>query len=239
MKDTRKSLYESYYSDFKEGEKRERLGPLHLKLWYDEKYLPLLKQIPREAPVLEIGCGAGLMLNYLRRSGFTNIRGIDISAEQVAQAVAKGFDAKEADALQYLSEHKLEYDAIVAMDVIEHFRKDELLELLNAVRLSLRPSGVFIIQTPNGEGLLPNYVIYGDFTHYTIVSPLSLKHILTVAGFSDIRMKELGPGALVHFPLFVAWQLVRLGAMLVKFVEIGRIQKYWTESFICWCRKPA
>jgi len=52
-------------------------------------------------------------------------------------------------------------------------------------------------------------------------------------------MKELGPAALVHFPLFIGWQIVRLVAILVKFLEIGRIQKYWTESFICWCRKPA
>jgi 2-polyprenyl-3-methyl-5-hydroxy-6-metoxy-1,4-benzoquinol methylase len=239
MKDIRKPLYERYYADFKKGEKREKFGALHLRLWYNEKYLPLLKNIPRNAPVLELGCGSGLMLDYLLHAGFTNLTGIDISGDQVAAAVRNGFTAIEADALRFLPEHKTAYDVIIAMDVIEHFKKEELLELLEAIRQSLRPGGLFIIQTPNGEGLMPNYVIYGDLTHFTILSPLSLRQVLTFAGFVDVNMKELGPGALVHFPLFVVWQLVRLAAILIKFVEIGRIQKYWTESFICWCRRPA
>jgi predicted TPR repeat methyltransferase len=178
------------------------------------------------------------MLNYLKQAGFTNLAGIDISADQAAEAVARGFNAVEADALQFLPQHKAEYDVIVAMDVIEHFRKEELLELLGATRDALKPGGLFLLQTPNGEGLMPGYVIYGDLTHFTILSPLSLRHVLTVAGFDDIHMKELGPGAFVHFPLFVGWQVVRAVAVVVKFLEIGRIQRYWTESFICWCRKP-
>ena len=238
MKDIRKPIYESYYSDFKKGERREKFGSLHLRLWYNEKYLPLLKNCPKDAAILEVGCGFGLMLNYLKEAGFTNLSGIDISADQVAEAQTRGFNAVEADALAYLREHQSSYDVIVAMDIIEHFHKDELFELIELIHGALKPGGLFIIQTPNGEGLLPNYVIYGDLTHFTILSPLSMRHLLTVKGFTEIKMKELGPGALVHFPLFVAWQFVRLAAMFVKFVEIGRIQRYWTESFICSCKKP-
>ncbi len=94
------------------------------------------------------------------------------------------------------------------------------------------------MQTPNGEGLLPNYVIYGDLTHLTILSPHSLDHILGVAGFTEIKMEELELGVWVIFPVFIVWQFIRLAAMLIKFIEIGRIQKYWTETFVCWCRKP-
>jgi hypothetical protein len=43
MKDIRGPLYEQYYSAFKKGEPRERFGFLHLRLWYNEKYLPLFK----------------------------------------------------------------------------------------------------------------------------------------------------------------------------------------------------
>ena len=124
------------------------------------------------------------------------------------------------------------------MDIIEHFKKEELFDLLTLIYQALRPGGLFIIQTPNGDGLLPNYVIYGDLTHFTILSPLSLKHILTFTGFTEIKVKELGPAFFIHFPLFIAWQLIRLFAMFIKFVEIGRIQKYWTESIICSCQKP-
>ena len=124
-----------------------------------------------------------------------------------------------------------------AIDLIEHFTKEELFELLRLIHHALKPGGLFVLQTPNGEGLMPGYVIYGDLTHFTILSPLSLKHILTVTGFDGIKIKELGPGLFIHFPLFIVWQIIRLFAMFIKFMEIGRIQRYWTESIIASARR--
>lgn len=238
MKDIRDTLYENYYSSFKRGEAREKFGFLHLKLWYNEKYLPLFKGYDRNAKLLDLGCGQGFMLKYLKSAGFTNLTGIDISEEQVTRAKENGFNAIQADAFSFLQENENQFDIIVAIDIIEHFKKEELFELLKLIHKSLTPGGLFIMQTPNGEGLMPGYVVYGDLTHFTILSPLSLKHILTVSGFENIRVKELGPAFFVHFPLFVGWQIVRALAMLVKFLEIGRIQKHWTESIICSCQTP-
>ena len=238
MKDIRKPLYEQYYSAFKKGEARERFGFLHLKLWYNEKYLPLFKGRKRDASILDLGCGQGFMLKYLQSVGFTNLTGVDISEEQVRIAQERGFNAIHSDVFAFLKEHENQYEIIVAIDIIEHFKKEELFELLTLIRKTLKPGGLFIMQTPNGDGLMPNYVIYGDLTHFTILSPLSLKNILTVTKFENIKIKELGPGIFVHLPLFLAWQVIRLFAIIIKFVEIGRIQKCWTESMICSCQKP-
>ena len=238
MKDIREPLYEKYYSAFKKGEPRERLGFLHLKLWYNEKYLPLFKGYARNAPLLDLGCGQGFMLRYLKSAGFTNLTGIDISEEQVERAKASGFNAIHADAFSFLRENENQFEIIVAIDMLEHFKKEELYELLILIYRALKPGGIFVLQTPNGEGLMPGYVIYGDLTHFTILSPLSLKHILTVTGFENVFIKELGPAFFVHFPLFIGWQVVRLFAIIIKFLEIGRFQKHWTESIVCSCRKP-
>jgi 2-polyprenyl-3-methyl-5-hydroxy-6-metoxy-1,4-benzoquinol methylase len=238
MKDIRDPLYEKYYSAFKKGEPRERFGFLHLKLWYNEKYLPLFRGYARNAPLLDLGCGQGFMLRYLKSVGFTNLTGIDISEEQVEKAKRNGINAIHADAFSFLSENKNQFEMITAIDMIEHFKKEELFELLTLIQEALKPGGLFVLQTPNGEGLMPGYVIYGDLTHFTILSPLSLRHILTVTGFEDVHIKELGPAALVHFPLFIGWQIVRFLAMFVKFLEIGRIQRHWTESMIASCKKP-
>jgi 2-polyprenyl-3-methyl-5-hydroxy-6-metoxy-1,4-benzoquinol methylase len=238
MKDIREPIYRRYYSTFKRGEPRERFGFLHLKLWYNEKYLPLLKGQKRDEPLLDLGCGQGFMLRYLKSAGFTDLTGIDISEEQVEKAKSNGFNAINADAFTYLKENENRFGIIVAIDLIEHFKKEELFELLNLIHRGLKPGGLFVMQTPNGEGLMPGYVIYGDLTHFTILSPLSLKHILTVTGFEHILIKELGPAFFVHFPLFIGWQIVRFFAIIIKFVEIGRFQKYWTESIICSCNKP-
>lgn len=238
MKDIRDSLYKKYYSQFKKGEPREKFGFLHLKLWYNEKYLPIIKNFRRNVPILDLGCGQGFMLQYLQSVGFTKLTGIDLSEEQVSIAKSKGFNVIQANVFDFLTEKKECYDLIFAIDLIEHFSKDELFKLLLLINEALKPGGVFVLQTPNGEGLLPGYVIYGDLTHFTILSPLSLRQILSATGFDMIRVKELGPGFFIHFPLFIVWQILRLLFIIVKFVEIGRIQKYWTESIICSCRKP-
>src|SRR6266571_3634832 len=76
--DFRTELYQRYVSEFKgancDGEASDA--------WWDHKYLPLLDGLERSAPVLEIGCGAGGLLAYLERRGFSHAQGIDISAEQ-------------------------------------------------------------------------------------------------------------------------------------------------------------
>jgi 2-polyprenyl-3-methyl-5-hydroxy-6-metoxy-1,4-benzoquinol methylase len=236
--DDRETIYDAHYSAFKQGELREKYTWPYLRLWYRGKYLPLFRGIDRDAPILDIGCGSGLMLRCLQQAGFTHVTGVDISASQIGIAKSHGLRVLQSDILEYLPQHPAQFAAIVALDVIEHFAKEELLDVVSAVYDCLMPGGIFVIQTPNGEGLLPNYVIYGDLTHRTILSPHSLRPILTNLGFTDIKMKELEAGALATFPLLAAWQVVRLTAMLIKFVEIGRIQTYWTESFVCWCRKP-
>lgn len=238
MKDIREVIYESYHSNFNKNKLIGRMGLLHLALWYDEKYRPLLRASRRDAPILELGCGSGQMLWYLRRLGFNNATGVDISKDQIELAQAKGFNAIHADAIAFLKEHKDDYEVIIAIDMIEHFKKDELFELLQLIHDALKPGGILILQTPNGDGLMPNYVIYGDLTHFTILSPLSLTHLLTLTGYVDIKIKELGLGFFIHFPLFIGWQVIRLIAIIIKFFEIGRIQKYWTESIISVCQKP-
>lgn len=45
----------------------------------------------------------------------------------------------QADLLPFLASHLHTFDIITGMDIIEHFGKDELVEVLTAVRNSLKP----------------------------------------------------------------------------------------------------
>ncbi len=78
------------------------------------------------------------MLGFLAQNGFSNVTGIDISSDQVAEAQARGFNAIEANALTYLRKHKNAYDVIIAMDIIEHFHKEELFDLLSLIFQALK-----------------------------------------------------------------------------------------------------
>jgi methionine biosynthesis protein MetW len=54
--------------------------------------------VPAGARVLDIGCGDGALLAYLRDSKGVDARGIDVAASNVASAVARGLSVVQGDA---------------------------------------------------------------------------------------------------------------------------------------------
>jgi SAM-dependent methyltransferase len=232
--DFRAALYQRYVSEFK-GEANLGGSGEGSFAWWDHKYLPLLDGLERSAPVLEIGCGAGGLLAYLGRRGFSHARGIDISAEQIARARAHDVTAEVGDAFAFLERNLEAFAAILAVDVLEHFARDELIKLAPLLHAALRPGGRLIVQTANGAGLFPRQVIYGDLTHMTIFTPESLAQLLRPAGFGDFGFYETGPIPIrVRGKIDVAlWAGLKAMANVVRSVETGKRQAIWTENFIC------
>lgn len=242
MPDFRTQLYARYVSDFKGSDPRDALeGVRSYFAWCDARYLPLLEDIPRDEPVLEIGCGPGLMLEYLRTQGFSDAAGIDVSEEQVNIAKAQGLDARVADVFECLKSAKGGYAAILAIDFVEHFSKDELMRLVPEIQSALRPGGHLIVQTPNGEGLFPHGIVYGDLTHLTIFTPNSLTQLLRLWGFEGFRFVETAPVAknLKGRIRTLAWAAVRQCANAVRIAETGAAQDIWTANMICRCVKSS
>lgn len=95
------------------------------------------------------------------------------------------------------------------------------------------------MQTPNGQGLFPHQVIYGDLTHYTIFTTDSLQQILRLVGFSDIEFSETGPvpANLKGRVRVSLWKLIKFIANTVRKIETGKSQNVWTENIICCCQK--
>jgi SAM-dependent methyltransferase len=229
----REELYRSYVSGFRA---QRGVPSAH---WWRHKYLTLLADLPRQAPILEIGCGGGELLAFLADHGFTNARGVDISPEQVALARQRGVRAELGNAFDAL--HGATYAAIIAVDVLEHFTRDELLRLAPLLFRGLDPGGRLLIQTANGAGLFPRQVIYGDLTHVTIFTPESLAQLLRPSGFAAISFYETGPIPIgLRGKLNVAlWSVIKAAASSIRAIETGKRQTIWTENFICLARRPA
>jgi 2-polyprenyl-3-methyl-5-hydroxy-6-metoxy-1,4-benzoquinol methylase len=240
MADFRQQLYERYVSTFTKSPAVESEAARRSQwTWFRFKILPLLREVDRTAPILELGCGSGRLLAFLESEGFENVLGVDVSREQVELASGQGLTAVQADVTGFLSRgHK--YQAILAFDLLEHFTKDELLPLLTAVYDSLESKGVLVFQTPNGQGLFPNQVVYGDLTHMTIFNPGSLEQILNLVGFENIEVHETGPvpGSLKGRVRVVLWAFIRAAARVVRQIETGKTQTVWTENLLCRCRRP-
>jgi SAM-dependent methyltransferase len=229
----RDALYRHYVSGFKRS-----ANPMS-HVWWEHKYLPLLRDLARAAPILEIGCGGGELLAFLAQHGFRNIRGVDISAEQVALAQGRGVDARAADVFDALPGQG-GLAAIIAVDLLEHLTRDELLRLAPLLFNALAPGGRLLIQTANGAGLFPRQVIYGDLTHLTIFTPDSLAQLLRPCGFADLRFYEAGPIPIrVRGRLnVIAWRIITTFANAIRQIETGKRQSIWTENFLCLAFKP-
>jgi 2-polyprenyl-3-methyl-5-hydroxy-6-metoxy-1,4-benzoquinol methylase len=242
LSDFRTELYDRYVSTFKMADADAAAPETALAgflAWCEGCYGPIVEELPRDARILELGCGPGDMLAFMRQRGFSDVRGIDLSAEQVAIARGRGLDAEVADVFEYLDgdRERGRYHAILAVDILEHFTKDELMRLAPAIRDALAPGGWLLAQTPNGEGLFPNQVIYGDLTHLTIFTPDSLRQLLRLFGFDDFRFYETGPVArgLRGRIRALAWRCIKTALNLVRRIQAGKSQAVWTETLICRC----
>lgn len=234
QKNHREIFYSNYHSKFNSLISYADENSLKsLFLHYDYKILPLIKKFEKSSNILELGCGPGYLLEYLKQKGFNNLCGIDISPEQIELAKSTGHNVFQVDVFEFLRTNKNSYDLIFAFDFIEHFTKDELIELSNLVFNSLKSGGLFIIRTPNGQGFFAGTVIYGDLTHQTIFTSNSFTQLMLQAGFSKVECFENGPISKdwKGFLRKVNWEMFKLILNIFRISEIGGRIKLFTQDF--------
>jgi SAM-dependent methyltransferase len=237
MTSFRSSCYERYISSGQapgtgmlDAEKRA---------WYDYHFGPFLRGWQADEPVLELGCGSGDFLAYLKERGLQHVQGVDISAEQAALARNRGLEVVAEDAFDVLRRNEGRFGAIAAFDFLEHFSRDELFELLPLIRAALRPKGNLLIQTPNGAGIFAPQIMFGDLTHLTILTEDSFCQLARLHGFASIQLAESGPvpKGLKGVARWFLWRLFRGVFAFGKRLESGRWQQLWSANLIAHCQR--
>lgn len=148
----------------------------------------LLPHMPtsRDAQILDVACGIGYAVEMLRNAGYSNVRGIDVSASQVEVAAARGLPVIHADVFDYLGNLDESLDAIIASDFIEHLDRNELFEFLESALQSLSPGGRLIVKTPNASCLFGARSRYLDLTHELVFTEKSLRAAFTASGLTPL-----------------------------------------------------
>jgi 2-polyprenyl-3-methyl-5-hydroxy-6-metoxy-1,4-benzoquinol methylase len=149
------------------------------------KYLP----VDKNAHILDLGCGIGHFLYFLKNMGYSNFFGVDFSKGQI-DFVEKNITKKVAvaEALAFLREVKTPYKLIVINDVLEYVKKENLMEFLHLTLSSLEPGGSVFIKVPNMSnpfGLRSRYI---DILHEIGFTEHSLLEVLESTDFSDIKI---------------------------------------------------
>ncbi len=235
LRDVLYANYRSRFVDYRSGK-----PSAHTTDWKRRVFVPLLNSLPHTASIVELGCGAGELLEVINSAGFKNARGIDLSSEQVEAAQRRGVDAVLGDAIEYLPDLHERVDCIIAVDVLEHMTKDELAVLMPLIHGALTPNGRLIVQTVNIAGISGTRVGFGDLTHMTLFTETSIEQLLCAFGFENIRVFETGPRPIgIKGVVRVAlWRIFRAYPKLVRFIETGYAQKAWTENLICVANRP-
>jgi 2-polyprenyl-3-methyl-5-hydroxy-6-metoxy-1,4-benzoquinol methylase len=219
----RESLYASYVSGHVAQRKRVAdLKALRVQSRIFDQHFGRFLPGARDRAV-DLGCGPGTLVAWLKDKGFRHAFGVDISAEQIANAHAIGvMEAEQGDLFAFLSRER-DFDVIVARDVLEHLDKQSAFDLLRSARAALRPGGRIILQVPNAESPYFGRVRYGDFTHELAFTGGSMRQLLVAAGFSSVRVAPWRP-AVFNFQTRIRallWRLIEPVLKLPIAVESG------------------
>ena len=152
------------------------------------------------AQVLDAGCGWGTTFLALEADGYRTT-GADISGQMLERLDAPQRRLSVCD-LTRTVQHEETFDAVLAMDVIEHI--DDDVAATRQMYRFLRPGGLLLLSVP----ALPE--LYGEFdaiqAHRRRYTAETLKHTLETAGFGKIRL--LWWGRLIY--LFIRHQRARI-----------------------------
>jgi SAM-dependent methyltransferase len=109
--------------------------------------LSLIRQngVQPPASVLEAGCGWGVNLDALDKAGY-QVTGCDISRRILEYIDGPGRRLAEADLMQDFPPDAGLFDAVLALDVIEHLDDDRA--ALARLAKMVRPGGLLIVSVP-------------------------------------------------------------------------------------------
>lgn len=115
-----------------------------------DKFIPLLDK--QEERILDIGCGPGFLLEYLKQQGFTYLLGTDISEKVISEA------AKRVPAHMLLRQnfHQLnfkpqEFSTVIAINALHYASKQFLPNILKRIFAITTTGAKFLFVLPKGD----------------------------------------------------------------------------------------
>jgi len=142
-----------------------------------------LADLPKDAKILEVGCGGGWVGEHFRNNGYTGYQGLDV----LLPADIIG----DVNEWKSLGLQPASYDAVIAFEVVEH------VDCWQAMHDLLKPSGRAMVTTPIPhmdwamkilEKLGLNQTRTSPHTHLTYLDSITIfskKHVKKVGGLAQ------------------------------------------------------
>ena len=144
-----------------------------------------LAKLPGAPRLLEIGCGAGVVLRYLRENGI-DCDGVEPGAYPMAPELAP-YVRSGIDCFQIAAAERGSYAGLLLFDVLEHIA--DPIGFLAQIRESYPNAKFLLLTVPARMELWSNYDDH--FGHFRRYATSGLKRELSKAGFTNIRSRYL------------------------------------------------
>ena len=239
LKDRFYHSYTSTHITHRKGEAALEHFRVEFPVW--DQHFGRLVPPALDARILDVGCGRGGLVYWLNQRGYHRAEGIDVSAEQIETARRLGIaNVEQADLRSYLGARLQCYDALILRDVVEHFTRDQIVEVLELCRSALRPGGVVIVQVPNAESPFFGRIRYGDFTHELAFTQSSVAQLFNVIGFEGVQIYPTEPviRGLRSLGRAALWNVVKAFYRVLLYAELGGGRRIFTQGLIAVGRVP-
>lgn len=179
----------------------------------------LLKELKQTGSILDFGSGRGQFLKLVHSQNFPQLTGTDLMPRP--GDLPPEISWVQTNLNEELPFDKESFDAIVALEVIEHLENPRhMLRVLNKL---LKPGGHLIISTPNNHSwrAILSLIVKGHFVsflerdypaHITALTKIDLKRLVEEQNLKFIRYEFISKG-LIPGMKGLTWQKLSGGLL--------------------------
>ena len=110
-----------------------------------KEFYNIAKLITKNSKILDVGCGNGELMKYITENITENVRGLEISKNNIQKCIAKGLTVIEGDAEKDLRQFpNSSYDFVILSQTLQAFLDPE-----NVINELLRVGKKAIVSIPN------------------------------------------------------------------------------------------
>jgi SAM-dependent methyltransferase len=168
----------------------EGTSPMHETLTKQviEQYVVPLN-IPKNAKILDLGCGPGYFLDYMKEQGYTDLTGVSLSPGDIKICEEKGHTVKKYD-MSFLPQSEGYYDESVDFIFLRHSLEHSPYPIFSLMEYNrvLKQYGKMYIEVPAPDC---ERMHEHNLNHYSIMGHNQLGALIERTGFNIDKFENL------------------------------------------------
>ncbi len=162
------------------------------------------KSLPQRGTIVDLGCGEGVIANYLAQNQNRNVIGIDLNEKRLQSSTKKNLKFQIGDIRNYNLKN---VEGVILSDVLHHINFRDQEKVLINIAKGLNKGGILVLKEIDSEELVRSKLSrFWDFVFYPtekiyFSNPRKLSSKLKNLGFrvSIKRPLRLLPGSTTLF----------------------------------------